>query len=154
MLDVLRLRQTDEGQEPIEEIYRRYGFFRQWQLYALLREHALKAFFIVNHSSPGLNLSELLNSITVIVTDPAGLPWEVLTTALAHLTPEYHAESVTLLIYPAKYPSEQGVKVDRRYDLWIIDTQYANVYLDYMDKKMKLTFKFLFKYLLRKMVPK
>ncbi len=154
LLDVLRLRQTDEGQEPIEEIYRRYGFFRQWRLYALLREKTLKAFFIVNHSSPGLNLSELLNSITVIVTDPAGLPWEVLTTALADLTPGYRAENVTLLIYPAKYPSEQGVKVDRQYDLWIIDTQYAAVYLDYMDKKMKLTLKFLFKYILRKMIAK
>jgi hypothetical protein len=154
LLDVLRLGQTDQGQEPVEEIYRRYGFFRQWRMYALLRQNALKAFFIVNQSSPGLNLSDLLNSITVIVTDPAGLPWDVLTTALADLTPGYHAENVTLLIYPAKYPSEQGVKVDRQYDLWIIDTQYGNVYLDYMDKKMKLTLKVLFKYLLRKMMAK
>ena len=153
-LDVLRLRQTNEGQEPIEEIYRRYGFFRQWQLYALVRENELKAFFVVNHSSPGLNLSELLNSITVIVTDPAGLPWEVLTKALAEFTPGYRAENITLLIYPANYPSEQGINVDRRYDLWIIDTQYANIYLDYMDKKMKGSLKFLFKYLLRKMITK
>jgi hypothetical protein len=154
LLDVLRLGQTDEEQEPVEEIYRRYGFFRQWRLYALLRENALKAFFIVNHSSPGLNLSELLNSITVIVTDPAGLPWELLTTALNHLTPEYRAESITLLIYPAKYPAEQGLKVDRQYDLWIIDTQHGDVYIDYMDKKMKLTLKLLFKYLLKKLKAK
>jgi hypothetical protein len=93
-------------------------------------KNALKAFFIVNQSSPGLNLSDLLNSITVIVTDPAGLSWDVLTTALAYLTPGYRAENVTLLVYPAEYPSEQGVRVDRRYDLWIIDTQYGNVYLD------------------------
>ena len=152
LLDVLRLGQPDEGHESLEEIYRRHGFFRQWRLYALTREKALKAFFVVNHSSPGLNLSELLNSITVIVTDPAGLPWEILSAALSRLTPEYRTENVTLLIYPATYPSEQGVKVDRQYDLWIIDTQYGKEYLDYMEKKTKLTLKFLFKHLLRKLL--
>jgi hypothetical protein len=101
-----------------------------------------------------LNLSEFLNNIKVIVTDPAGLPWEVLTAALARLTPEYHAESVTLLIYPANYPSEQGLKVDRQYHLWIIDTQYAKEYLDYMEEKTKITLRFLVKHLLRKIVPK
>jgi hypothetical protein len=34
-----------------------------------------------NRSSWGLNLSVLLNSIKIIVTDPAGLPWEVLNAA-------------------------------------------------------------------------
>ncbi len=153
-LDVLRLGQPEEGHESLEEIYRRHGFFRKWRFHALTREKVLKAFFVVNHSSPGLNLSELLNSITVIVIDPAGLPWEILSAALSRLTPEYRTENVTLLIYPATYPAEQGVKVDRQYDLWIIDTQHAKEYLDYMDKKTRITPRLIFKYLMRKMVPK
>ena len=154
LLDVLRLGQTDDGNEPLEEVYRRHGFLRKWRTYALLKEQSLRAVLVVNHSSPGLNLSEFLNNIKVIVTDPAGLPWKVLTAALARLTPEYHSESVTLLIYPANYPSEQGLKVDRQYHLWIIDTQYVNEYLDYMEEKTKITLRFLVKHLLRKMVPK
>ena len=105
LLDVLRLGQTDEGNETLEEVYRHHGFLRQWRVYALTHEQALKAVLIVNHSSPGLNLSELLNSIKVIVTEPAGLPWPVLTTALSRLTPEFEAESVPLLIYPANLSS-------------------------------------------------
>lgn len=154
LLDILRLGQTDDGNETLEEVYRRHGFLRQWRTYALLKEQSLKAVLVVNHSSPGLNLSEFLNNIKVIVTDPAGLPWEVLTAALARLTPEFQTEIVPLLIYPANYPSEQGLKVDKHYLLWILDTQYGKEYLDYMEEKTKITLRFLVKHLLRKIVPK
>jgi hypothetical protein len=151
LLDLFRLGQTDEGRESLTEIYRRHGFIRQWRAYALLKEQELKALIVVNRSSPGLNLSELLNSLKVVVTDPAGLPFPILNAALARLTPEYETESVPLLIYPATYPSEQGLKVDKQYLLWILDAQYGKDYLDYMEKKTKLTLRFLFKYLLNKM---
>jgi hypothetical protein len=154
LLDVLRLGQTDDGNETLEEVYRRHGLLRQWRTYALLKEQSLKAVLVVNHSSPGLNLSEFLNNIKVIVTDPTGLPWGVLTAALARLTPEFKTEIVPLLIYPANYPSEQGLKVDRQYYLWIIDTQYGKEYLDYMEDKTKITLRSIVKHLLRKMVPK
>ena len=154
LLDVLRLGQTDDGNETLEEVYRRHGFLRQWRTYALLKEESLKAVLVVNHSSPGLSLSEFLNNIKVVVTDPTGLPWDVLTAALARLAPEFKTEIVPLLIYPANYPSEQGLKVDRQYYLWIIDTQYGKEYLDYMEDKTKITLRSTVNYLLRKMVPK
>ena len=154
LLDVLRLGQTDEGNETLEEVYRHHGFLRQWHAYALTQEQALKAVFIVNHSSPGLNLSELLNSIKVIVTAPTGLPWPVMASALARLTPEFEAESVPLLIYPADYPASQGLTVEKKYLLWILDTQYGKEYLEYMEKKTKITLRFLLKHLLRKIMPR
>jgi hypothetical protein len=154
LLDVLRLGQTDDGNETLEEVYRRHGFVRQWRVHALLRGESLKAVLIVNRSSLGLNLSELLNSIKVLVTDPAGLPWNVLAAALARLTPEYPTESVPLMIYPDTYPCEQGIKVDKRYLLWILDTQYGKDYLEYMEKKTKLSLRLVIRHLLRKMVPK
>ncbi|MHB9097253.1 MAG: hypothetical protein ACYC5X_05460 [Syntrophales bacterium] len=154
LLDVLRLGQTDEENQPLEEVYRQHGFLRQWRLYSLTHDQALKALLIVNHSSPGLNLSELLNSIKVIVTAPTELPWTILTKALSRLTPEFETEKVPLLIYPADYPSQQGLIVEKQYLLWILDTQYGKEYLEYMEKKTKLTLRFLFKHLLRKFVPK
>ncbi len=154
LLDVLRLGQPDEGNEPLEEIYRNHGFLRKWRAYSLTCEHMLKAFLVVNHSSPGLNLSELLNSIKIIVTSPTDLPWTVLTAALSQLTAEFKSETVPLLIYPADYPSRQGLIVEKQYLLWILDTQYGKEYLSYMEKKTKITLQFLFKHLLRKLLPK
>jgi hypothetical protein len=154
LLDVLRLGQTDGKNETLEEVYRNHGFLRKWRFHMLTHEQTLMALLIVNHSSPGLNLSELLNSIKVIVTTPTGLPWTVLTTALSRLTPEFDTESVPLLIYPATYPTSLGLTVEKQYLLWILDTQYGKEYLEYMEKKTKLTLRFLFKHLLRKLVPK
>jgi hypothetical protein len=154
LLDVLRIGQTDDGNESLREIYRRQGFLRNWHTYALLREQSLKAVLIVNRSSAGLNLSEFLNSIKIIVTDPADLPWDILINALTRLTPEFHTETVPLLIYPAHYPSDQGLKVDKHYLLWILNTQYGKEYLEYMEKKTRMTLRFLLRYLLKKLVPK
>jgi hypothetical protein len=153
LLDLLRLGRTEEEGDSLTETYRRHGFLRQCRAYVLLREQELKALIIMNRSAPGLNLSELLNSLKVVVTDPSGVPFPVLSSALSHLTPEYETDSVPLMIYPATYPVEQGVKVEKEYLLWILDSQYGKEYLEYMEKKTRLTPLFLFKYLLRKLTP-
>ncbi len=154
LLDVLRLGQTDPGCESLEEVYRRHGFLRQWHICELLHEQTLKALFVVDRSSPGFNLSELLNSIKVVVTDPAGLPWRVLSAALDGLMSVYETDSVPLMIYPDTYPSREGIPVEKRYLLWILDTQYGKEYVEYMENKTRLTLRFLLKHLLGKMVPK
>ncbi len=154
LLDVLRPGQGDNGDEPLEKVYRRYGFVRQWRIYSLCRGDVPKAVLIANRSSLGLNLSELLNSIKIIVTDPAGLPWEVLNAAATRLAADYESPSVPLMVYPESYPLEQGVKVDKQYLLWILDTQYGKDYLEHMEKKTKLTLRFLIRHLLRKVMPK
>ena len=154
LLDVLRLGQKDDGDETIEEVYRRHGFLRRVHIHSLLQEGSLKAILIENHSEPGLNLSELLNGITVIVTDPAGLPWRVLNDAMTGLKLGYAIETVPLMIYPASYPVEQGLKADKQYLLWILNAQNGKEYLEYMENKTKLTLRFMIKYLLRKLVRK
>jgi hypothetical protein len=154
LLDVLRLGQTDPSCEPLEEVYRRHGFLRQCHIYELLHEQALKALLVVDRSSPGFNLSELLNGIKVVVTDPAGLPWRVLSAALDRLAVDYGTDSVPLMIYPATYPSQEGISVEKRYLLWILDTQYGREYVEYMENKTRLTLRFLLKHLLGKMVSK
>ncbi len=154
LLDILPFGMRNEGEEPLEEVYRRKGLLRQCSVHSLTQGQSLKAVLIVNRSDVGLNLSELLNGIKIIVIDPAGLSWEVMTAALSRLIPGYAAETIPLLIYPASYPGEQGMKVDKQYLLWILDSQYGKAYLEYMENKTRTTLPFLFRYLLRKLVPK
>lgn len=154
LLEVLRLEQPAANEETLEEVYRRHGFLRRWHIHSLVHDGALKALLVENHSEPGLNLSELLNGIKIVVIDPAGLPWSILSDAVARLKKAYAFETIPLLIYPATYPADQGRRVEKHYQLWILNTQHGKDYLDYMEEKTKLTFRFLVKYLLRKLVPK
>lgn len=154
LLDILPLDRRNEGEEPLEEVYRRKGFLRQWRVHALIQGESLKAVLIVNRSDLGVNLSELLNGIKIIVTDTAGLPWEVLNKALAELTPVYRAGTVPLMIYPASYASEKGIPVDKKYLLWIMSIEYGKTLREYLEKNTRMSLRFLFKHLLRKLVPK
>ena len=154
LLDILSLDGRNEEEESLEEVYRRKGFLRQCSIHALLSGESLKAVLIVNRSNLGINLSDLLNGIKVIVTDPAGLPWEVLNTALAELTPVYPTDTVPLMIYPASYPDEKAVPVAKRYLLWIVATQHGKTLREYLEKNTQMSLRFIFKHLLRKLVAK
>jgi hypothetical protein len=150
LLDVLRLGRTDQNEEPLSKVYERQGFLRHCCAYALTHQGALKAVLIVNRSDFGLNLSELLNGVKIIVTDPTALPWEILTAVLSQLTHVYPAGTVPLLIYPADYPVRHEVKVDKQYLLWILDVQHGEELLKYSENKNRLISRFLFKFLWKK----
>lgn len=154
LLDALGFDRREDGQESIEDAYRRHGFLRRCSLLALTREHALKAAIIVNRSDIGLNLSELINGIKVIVTDPAAVPREVLTAALGPLLPEYGGEMVPLMIYPADYPAGQGMTPDKKYLLWILDARHGKEYVEYMKKKARINPLLLIRHFLRKWLNK
>jgi len=121
-------------------------------MYSLKEYDRLKAVLIVNQSDPGLNLSELLNGVKILVLDTAGLPWEILNSALSQLTGIFKIDKVPLLIYPAAYLDFHGVSWEKQYLLWIMDVQYGKDYVEYMQNKMKMTFQFLVKYFFRKWI--
>jgi len=155
LLDVLDLAGKSAGtDEPLSKIYERQGFLRRWDAYALTRGNSLKAALIVDRSDFGINLSELLNSVKVIATDPDTLPPEILNAALAELTAAYPSETVPVMIHPADYPIRMGMKADKKYLLWILDMRYGKEYLEYMNHMTRMTPRFLFRHLLRKLTRK
>jgi len=138
LLDALGLGQKDCGDEPLEEVYRRLGFLRKWKAYSLKHEGEQNAVLIVNQSDLGFNLSELLNGITILVTNGEDLPWNVLSIAIAQLTPIYHMNKVPILFYPFDYIEAEDIPYEKQYQLWILDVQYGSEYLGYMEKRFRI----------------
>lgn len=141
LLDALDLKQQGFGDEPLEEVYRRLGLLRKWKAYCLKHEGELHAVLIVNESDLGLNLSELLNGITILVTNVEDLPWDVLSIAIAKLTLLYHKDEVPVLLYPFGYIEAKGLPYEKQYQMWILDVQYGNEYLRYIEKKFRIKFR-------------
>jgi hypothetical protein len=139
LLDVLNLSRKNPGDEPLEDVARRLGFVRKWKAYSIADKRSLKAVLVVNQSDVGVNLSELLNSIKVLVIDQEGLPWEVLSLAVAQLTGVYHLDSIPLLIYPSIYSDVIKISPDKKYQLWILNTlPYPNEFIDYMQRRYQI----------------
>ena len=141
MLNVLNLAQIDITDESLENVAQRLGFIRKWKVYSLSNRGCLKAVLIVNQSDVGVNLSELLNSIKIIVIDTECLPWKVLSLAIAYLTGVYQLDSIPLLIYPSIYSDIMNIPCEKRYQMWILNAlHHPNEFVKYMQQRFNLNY--------------
>jgi len=142
LLDILHLGHKNSSDESIENLYDRFGFMRRWKAYSLTHYGELNAVLIVNQSTMNLNLSDLLNSIKILITDSEGLPWEVLSIAINQLTSVYQTEKVPILIYPSDYLEVKNVPYEtKKYLLWIFDARLIRQFTEFLQRKFRLSYK-------------
>ena len=154
LLKVLRLDKEWDETEYLSQLYARHGFKRSCQSFSLKEKGILKAVLIVNHSDPGLSLSDFLNGIKILVTDTAGLPWETLSAAISQLAGSFTIDKIPLFIYPSNYLEAKGVPSKKQYNLWIMDVHYGREYGEYMMANTKIRLKFLIRFLIKKYLRK
>jgi hypothetical protein len=141
LLNILNLGEPDPGSESLENIFERLGFFRTCRYHSLIYKGQLKAFFIVDQSDMAINMSNLLNCIKALITDPVGLPSELLSLAVTKLGIMYNLDMVTLLIYPAFGIDSADIIYKKQYHLWILNLHYSNQFMDYVQKSFRMKFK-------------
>ncbi len=143
IFDALSLGQKNVNDESLESVAQRLGFCRQWKIYSLVNRNCLKAVLVVNQSDVGANLSELLNGIKVLITDPENLPWEDLSLAVAKLTGVYHLDCIPLLIYPAIYNEITNISCEKKYQMWVLNVVHhpsANEFVEYLQRRFGMNY--------------
>jgi hypothetical protein len=137
---MLALGHRNSIEDSLEEEFRQAGFVRNWRAYSLTHAGQLKAVLIVNRSDMGINLSELLNCIKVLVTDSKGLPWEILSAAINQLTGIYEAEKVPILVYPSEYlEGRNAPRETKKYYLWIYDVRLIGKLMEFVQQKFRIS---------------
>ena len=154
LLDVLQLGHENNESISLEKVYESCGLLRKWKTYALMQSSQLKAILLVNQASLGLNLSELLNSITILVTDPMNLPWSTLSSAIKQLSRVFDVKQIPVMIYPHTYLEEKSISYEKKYLVWILDAQYGKNYLEYMQDKVKIKLSFIIKNIIQQVMKK
>jgi hypothetical protein len=139
-LEILRRRGKGSSDDCIEKLYNKLGFIREWKTYSLTSYGELNAVLIVDKSNLGLNLSELLNSIKIVVTNPEDLPWDVLSIAIGQIAPIYNKAKVPVLIYPLDYVDARQIPYEKQYQLWILNVRYGDEYMEFMQRKFRVKF--------------
>jgi hypothetical protein len=137
-MDALGLTHKDRIEKSFEETYRRLGFLRKWKAYSLKYKEKLEAVLIVNQSDFGLNLSELLNGIKVLLIDPEHLSWPILSRAIGNLLREYRMEEVSIMFFPADHAKSMSVPYQKEYQLWIYDARFVDQFVQYMKRKFRI----------------
>ena len=140
LMKVLRPGSSDMGNNSLEHVFERLGFMRKWRTYSLVYNGVVKAIFVVNQSDLAINMSGLLNCIKVLVVDPIGLPFDILSIAITQLGKVYSLDEVTLLIYPASFVDATIVSSEKHYQLWILNVRYSNQFMEYVQKKFRVKY--------------
>ena len=112
--------------------YKTAGFTRSRKFYSLKKNDELLAFFIVNISDLGMNLSDLTNCIQVMVIDEKKAIKNDIINALSHLSAHYDRQEVPVLLYPDSYADDQNIAYDKTYILTVLDLNYISPYLQFM----------------------
>jgi hypothetical protein len=123
MLNALGL---DTSSDSIKKSFADAGFKRDYRTYCLFYKEKQMAFFIVNQSDLGLNLSDLLNSIKIIILEPTQLPWSILSTSVNNLSDIFTEEKIPLLIFPTDYLPSQNILEEKKYALWILQAKHGS----------------------------
>ncbi len=126
-------------EESLENIYDRLGLIRKCYAYTLKYKEDIAAVLIVDQSNTGTNLSELLNTIKIIVINQERMPWSVLQKAINLVGHVYEKETIPIMIYPYEYGETAGIEDDKQYNLWIINSKYGDEYVEYIKGLLKFS---------------
>jgi hypothetical protein len=141
LLDSMGMRHGGIQQGSLQETYGKMGLTRRMKIYSLKQEGKLHALLVVNHSDLGFNLSELLNGIKVLISNSKALPWSILSSSISQLAGEFEMERVPVLFYPLSYVEENEIPYEKQYQMWVLNVQHGNEYLEYMQKKFRISYK-------------
>ncbi len=132
--------------ESIEDLYEKHGLRRQCNIYTLFYDDKPQAYFVADHSDKGINLSDLINSIKVIVPHNSSVPWHVLHEAICECSRDYGTKTITIQVFPCEYLDKQGIQYKKKYVMWVLDTKYFHASIDIIKSMARFS---LIKYLKR-----
>jgi hypothetical protein len=135
MVESFCLNGAAEDEEPLEETYARSRLKRSYSLAKLSHAGRTRAYLLVDQSDAGMNLSDLLNSIKVMVIDGGGLSKDILMRAVESLEKLFDTGKVPVLVYPASYADEAGIAYDKKYNLWVLSSQCGDEYSEHLKQK-------------------
>ena len=134
MIEALDLKPDCFEIKQVSEQYSKKGLKRERYLFSLKKEDMLIAVIMVNLSDFCLNLSNLTNCAKIIILNNDKFKLNHINLIITHISKYFQQNSIPFLIYPKKYFEKKSIPLKKIYDLWVINLQYSDDYLRYMEK--------------------
>lgn len=134
MAAALNLEPGCDNDENLTREYESLGLKKERHLFSLRIKNSLKAIVIINVSDIGLNMSEINNSIKIIVIDPDGINKKVVFFFLSMMCVKFCLESVPVLVYPQSFAKDCGISFEKTYNLWILNMLNLDEYFDFSNR--------------------
>ncbi len=112
--------------------YKELGITRNVQLRSLKHNNRLTAVFVINCSDPGINLSELTNSILMFVIKPELISRDIVRKALASAAADGANSASPVLVFPQDSADKMNVDYEKSYVAWIMDIAIGDTYFEHI----------------------
>jgi len=57
--------------------------------------------------------------------------------SLSQLSSNYESDDIPILLYPASHADKMAIHYEKTYNLWILNMQYFDSYLEYIERMLK-----------------
>ena len=125
--------------DTLYDAYTETGFFRSISLFSIKQDQNLKAVIMVDRSDAGLNMSDLINSIKVFITDQEHLSREILFYCLRMVSRDFTGSSPSVLLFPEQYMADNEIGYEKTYTLWVINMEESDRYFEHLKKLLRFT---------------
>ena len=138
MTQAFDLRSAKNDLEDLSRVYADKGFHRARKIYALRWRDELAAIIELNMTDLGLNMSDLTNCIRVIIVQEALIQQKVMARILHSLAfCFFKSDTVPVLLFPARLHTLLPFRKEKNYDLWILNLEYSDQYIEYLSRYYK-----------------
>jgi hypothetical protein len=132
LLEALDLKPSLLGVDTLGPAYARAGLHRKREVLAVRYNKNPKIVLSITRTNIGLNLSELTNSVTMIILDPDHLPFDVFLKVLSWLGSRFPIQEMPIMIFPHEYLENNNFQYERAYNLWVGNTERIDLYSRYL----------------------
>lgn len=137
MLEGLHLDAAHIDCSEIKKVFQQIDLIRDRQVFALKYKEKLCAVFMANHADMGLNMSDLTNSITVMVVNGDPLNKDLLLAATGQVAHLYEQQEVPVLLFPQQTAVQLEIDTEKSYCLWVYHTQNLDPYFRHLRRFLK-----------------
>jgi hypothetical protein len=137
MLEAMDILPDNNNSRSVIKAYEKLHFKRDVNIYSLKSNGNLLAVFIADVADTGINMSELTNSIKVLIIEPDNLTREILDISLNELVKKYYETSTHVLLFPVSYADENSMIYEKNYSMWIYNIEHSDAYFKYFSKLMR-----------------
>ncbi|MEZ4483360.1 MAG: pilus assembly protein PilZ [Syntrophotaleaceae bacterium] len=138
MAAALNLEPGCDNDEDLVNEYASVGLHKERHEFSLKINNFLKAVAIVNISDTGLNMSDINNSIKMIVLDPEGLNRNLVYFFLSMICVKLSLNELPVLVYPHSFAKECQINYEKIYNLWILNMLHLDEYFDFCKRVLSV----------------
>jgi hypothetical protein len=128
MLRAMDLSSDISGEDSLAEEFARIGLTKERHLFSVRKDGILKGIVAVDISDSGLNMSDLTNSIKMFILDSEAITVNVFNMIISLISSKFRQNEIPVLVFPHTYADRHGIRYEKKYTLFVIDTQYSDQY--------------------------